>query len=164
MNVHRYLRGDRQEILVPVRGKIVVEAGDLMYLNSTDSYYAQPFSYNVIATAGTAKEHALYTDFIGVAMEASLSGSTENIVVAAAGVFRYPISPGISAVTVGAVVSAASTPAASGASNQVVCNGVDRTYGSTAYLGYIVKTGTSASSFVDFQIRTKVGPGGLIAQ
>lgn len=92
-------------------------------------------------------------------MESSPSGVTENISVAKAGVFRYPLYRN-GAVTVGALISAVSTlTAGTGVSKQAVFMS-STAPGSTAYLGYVVKT-ESGASFVDFQIRTAGGPNGL---
>jgi len=171
---NRHLRGNREEVLVDVHGSTVVEAGDLMFRNAVDGSvgsgtvgdgiaadnYAYPFNKAInAASALTGIQYCIYTNFLGVAMESSKSGVTEKISVAKAGVFRYPLSR-IGAVTVGSLISAVSSPSsATGVSNQAVF--MSATYpGSTAYLGYIVKT-ESGASFVDFQIRTAFSSGGL---
>ena len=152
---NRYLRGNKMEIIVPVRGKTAIEAGDFCYFQFGDSYYTYPFSDHRNAGASYAQD--LYDYFAGVAMESSPAGTTENISVATAGVFRYPLLVD-SAVTVGSVVSACSRPAGSGATNQVVTNNYDNSvHGTSIFLGIIVKTNTSATSFVDFQLRAKAG-------
>ena len=102
---NRYLRGDMMEILAPVRGKTVIEAGDFCYYHSGDSYYLFPFSDH--KNSGASLNLDLYDYFAGVAMESSPAGTTENITIAQAGVFRYPMEFA-SAVTVGQVVSACS--------------------------------------------------------
>lgn len=171
---NRHLRGDREEVLAPVHGNVVVEAGDLMFLNTVNGLvgaetvgggiaadnYAYPFNKAVnAATALTGIQYAIYTNFLGVAMESSPSGTTENISVATNGVFRYPIYRN-GAVTIGSLISAVSNQASNvGVSSQTVYIAATAP-GTTAYLGYIVKT-ESGASFVDFQIRTAFGSSGL---
>ena len=159
---NRYLRGDMNEILAPVHGNTIVEAGDFMFRNdvggsigagvSADEY-AYPFNLaKNSASPLTGIAYAIYTNFLGVATESSPSGVTEDIVIATGGIFRYP-NYSLSAVTIGALVSSVSTPASNlGVSAQAVAiAGVARA--TTAYLGYIVKT-ESGASFVDLEIRT----------
>jgi len=168
MTAHnRYLRGDLETILADVHSYTVVEAGDFMFLADTDGdlgsglsadNYAYPFDRARAVTAGTAINLTLSDGFLGVAMESSPSGVTEKITIATKGIFRYPMYK-IFGVTVGQAISAP-TPAAgpaSGVSNQGVYNSASAP-GSTAYLGYCVKT-ESGASFVDFQIRTLTGDG-----
>ncbi len=154
----RYLFGKTKDIEVPVRGKVVIEAGDFCYSHPGDSNYLMPFSaYR--STGGTTDAGLLYivNNFMGVAKMGSPSGVTENVTVQTAGVFRYPLGHA-QAVTVGAAVSAVS-PHASGAgvSNQFVEAGVTGGFlvGTTMFLGTIIKTNTSATSFVDFSLRTR---------
>lgn len=159
-NVNRHLRGNTSDILQPVRGVIVVEQGDLMYRNENVSNYAFPLDECKDSTAGTAYENTIYTNFIGVAMEASPAGVTENITIATEGVFRYPIVAEVSAVTVGSLVSAVS-PASSGGGGSpqhVANNATQSAWGTTAYFGHCVKT-ESGASFIDFEIKTLTGKG-----
>jgi len=166
---NRHLRGEREEVLSPVHGNVVVEAGDLMFLDNSDGVrgastsadnYAYPFSSAVnAASKETGIINALYTQFLGVAMESSPSGTTENISVATNGVFRYPLYRN-AGTTIGATVSSVSMfTSGTGVSDQTVFLGTSAP-GSTALLGYIVKT-ESGASFVDFQIRTAFGSSGL---
>ena len=163
---NRHLRGDINAIIAPVHSYHEVEAGDLMVLNAvagmcgtggTADNYAFPFDEVKTAAASGAVASAgfIYTYFLGVAMEDSPSGVTENITIAQSGVFRYPMHSAYigSAVTIGALVSAVSNTLAAGVSEQVVCTNATSPVSSTAYLGYIVKT-ESGASFVDFELRT----------
>lgn len=151
---NRHLRGDINEILAPVRGKTVIEAGDFVYAHTGDSNYVYPVSdFKDSSTTGRSGSD-VSKGFQGVAMEGSPSGVTENIVVATAGVFRYPLLYK-SAVTIGAVVSMVSCTAGSGATAQKVINSeAQDAGGTTVRYGVIVKTETSAVSFVDFALRT----------
>jgi len=166
---NRHIRGEREEVLASIKGSTVVEAGDLMFLNNSDGVvgasssadnYAYPFSSAAnSASVATGIIEALYTQFLGVAMESSPSGTTENISIATDGVFKYPLYR-IGAVTIGATVSSVSVlTSGTGVSDQVVFQSTTAP-GSTALLGYIVKT-ESGASFVDFQIRTAFGSSGL---
>jgi predicted RecA/RadA family phage recombinase len=163
------LKGNAEEGLVAIHGNIVVEAGDLMFLNTTAGIvygvaadnYGYPFTSLTCTTAATAREYALISNFLGVAMESSPSGVTENITVTKSGVFRFPLVHK-AGVTVGALVSAvssAATTSTSGVSDQHVAI-VGDAQATTAYLGYVTKT-QSGASYVDFQIRTAFGPAGV---
>jgi len=105
-NVMRWKRGETNPILCPVAGTAVVEIGDLLVLadstkmlNSTTAfgggtpsanYKVYPFSY--VASSSQANDEIVASDhFIGVAMQASASGSTDPIRVATDGVFEFPL-------------------------------------------------------------------------
>lgn len=152
---NRHIQGDTKPIFVQSPGAVTVEAGDFMYEEENQSNQAYPFVYNVGATAGTANEEHIHTNFLGVAMEGKESGVTEKVTIATDGVFRYPLAGKNSAVTVGARVSAVSHAGnAAGVSNQAVANTVVAgTWGTTAILGIIQKT-ESGASFVDIRIHT----------
>lgn len=169
---NRHIRGETNQVLVDIHGNIVVEAGDLMFRNNIAGLvgtgvaggaiaadnYAYPFNLARNSASETCTILAgVHTNFLGVAMESSKSGVTEKISIATAGVFQYPMYL-TSGVTVGGKVSAVSTfadAANQGVSKQTVYN-IATTPGSTAYLGYIVKT-ESGASYVSFQIRTAFG-------
>ena len=171
---NRYLKGKTNTILAPVHGYHLVEEGDFMVLSAVDylttlgvaaDNYAAPFSALKADTsqATVVLNRLTYTYFLGVAMEGSPLGVTENITIATTGVFRYPLydTNAPSGVTVGSLVAAVSANCVyKGVSPQTVVHGTDAVRGSTSYLGYIVKT-ESGASFVDFEIRTAYGPGGL---
>ncbi len=158
---NRHLREDSEVIGARVRGNVVVENGDLMYWNPND-YYAEPFKKIVSATRGDTISGIITLGFLGVAVEGSPSGSTETIGIAQAGVMRFPLAhPG--GTTVGSKVSAVS-PAiggSAGVSDQHVSINAVTSTGTTGYLGYIVKT-ESGASYVDFQMRSLFGPGGIV--
>lgn len=150
---NRHLKGDTNEMIMPVRGKTVIEAGDFVYQHSGDSYYLLPVSkWKDISTTGACGTDVAL-NFAGVALEGSPSGVTENVTVATAGIFRYPLAHK-SAVTIGAIVTAVTNQAGSGSSNQYVENSEILTTGTTIRYGIIVKT-QSATSFVDFMLMTK---------
>jgi len=166
---NRHLRGDSDEMLVKIHGNITVAAGDLMFIDATPGlrgagiakdYYGYPFSSAANAASDlTSLHYGLANFFAGVAMDGSISGTTEDISVATNGVHRYPLYR-IGAVTMGALISAVSTfTSGTGVSSQAVFMSATAP-GSTAYLGYCVKT-ESGASYVDFQIRTAYGAGGL---
>ncbi|HDZ15650.1 hypothetical protein LCGC14_0570290 [marine sediment metagenome] len=154
----RYLFGKTNDIIVPVRGKVVIEAGDFCYAHPGDSDYLMPFSaYQSTGGSTDAGFLDIINNFMGIAKMGSPSGVTENVTVMTAGIFRMPLGHN-QAVTVGAAVSAVSPhPSGAGVSNQFVEAQVIDTFGfgTTVYLGTIVKTETSAVSFVDFSLRTR---------
>lgn len=166
---NRWIRGEREEYLADVHGNVTVEAGDFMFIDKDDGArgasvtadnYAYPFNKAANgASLATGIIAALYTQFAGVAMEGSPSGTTNKISIGTAGIYRYPLYRN-GAVTVGATVSSVSVfTSGTGVSNQTVFQSTSAP-GCTALLGYIVKT-ESGASFVDFQIRTAYGSGGL---
>ena len=166
---NRHIRGETEDMLVKVHGNTVVEAGDFMFkdvtggargASQTADSYGYPFDLAVnSASPGTGIIAEVYTYFLGIAMESSPDGVTESISVATNGVFSYPMYSS-SATTIGALVSAVSPATSSaGVSEQTVAN-VGAGKATTAYLGYTVLT-QSATSYVDFQIRTAFGSGGL---
>ena len=167
---NRYLSGDINSVLAPVKGATVIETGDLLFLNnaggllnstSTVDNYVYPISDLKPASGGLQTANSLYTTFYGVAMGSSKSGVTEKITVAVSGLFRYPLHPTYqtSAVTLGALISAVSNEIAAGVSKDYVILTTTNP-GSTAYLGYCQKT-ESAATFVDFEIMTAFGPFGV---
>jgi len=168
---NRHLKGDINPIIVPVHSYHEVEAGDFMCLDAENGVvgagldatnYGIPFDETKMANASaTNTQRVRYTYFLGVAMEDSPSGVTENITIAQSGMFRYPLHSSFigAGVTVGSLISAVSDTVAAGASPQHVCIGAASAIASTAYLGYIIKA-ESGASFVDFQLRTAYGPGG----
>ena len=172
---NRFLKGDPNTVIAPVHGYHEVEAGDFMVIDGTSGMlgvgttadsYAVPFKYLKMATASAANSHhQIWTHFVGVAMEDSPSGVTENITIATSGVVRYPLhsSQAGTGVTIGAKISSVSNTIAAGASNQFVAIGTAGIITSTAYLGYVTKS-ESGASFVDFQLRTAFGPAGSVPQ
>jgi len=161
---NRYLRGPITETFIEVRGNVVVEPGDFMFQFTgvhnlgtgwAPDNRAYPFTWARSASAGTNQMETVYADFLGVAMQGSIAGTTQKITIATDGVFKYPLYLDNSGVTVGASISAVSisTAQSEGVSKQTVFTGTDSP-GSTAYLGICVKT-QSGASFVDFRIQTK---------
>lgn len=111
-----HLRGDTNEVMVPVKGNIVINKGTFVVLNHRQgrkigvaaNYYAYPATW----LEGTTP--AYFEDsLLGVAMKGSKSGATEEIPVAQTGIFRantstaqtaYP-SQSVAAVTKGSGTS-----------------------------------------------------------
>jgi len=174
---NRHLSGESRIVLGKVFGDTVIEAGDLLILNNQDGTcgnsvttlrqadnYVFPLDMVMSATAASEWDDVVSTQFIGFAVESSAGGTTEDISVATAGTVRYPLLT-MSAVTIGSKMSAASpaggAAAGNGTSRQTVVNeNTQSTIGSTAYLGYCVKT-ESGASFVDFEIWSGIFDGQL---
>ncbi len=78
-NTMRWRYGETNPIMMPVLVGYVIEIGDLVYLDSGSAKAAA-----AIADLGTlvANQEALHDQFLGVAMQASPSASTESIRVA----------------------------------------------------------------------------------
>ena len=88
-NVMRLLRADPQGVIqVPVDSSIVIEVGDLVYLNTDDVRPAGSFTY---VSGNLAQTQANFRrDFLGVAMTASASGETVPVSVATRGTLEMP--------------------------------------------------------------------------
>ncbi len=170
---NRHIRGETEDVLGKIHGNVEVEAGDFMFRDAVAlgageggvrgvgidaDYYVYPFNKATnTASLATGVYGSMILTFLGIAMESSPSGVTESITVATNGVFSYPMVH-TSAVTIGALISTVSgTLSAVGVSSQAVANLGD-SQATTAYLGYTVKT-QSATSYVDFQIRTAYNTG-----
>jgi hypothetical protein len=74
-------------MIVAVDSATVIEKGDLLWLDTDDAKPVSSFTWdtNLATTQGN-----LQPSFIGVAMSASKSGNTDDVVVATMGVFEYP--------------------------------------------------------------------------
>ena len=171
---NRYLSGKKYTTLAPVKGIVEIEAGDFVFLNNhagalgTSSAssgfaadnYVYPFSM-LSSTAPNAAECIIADGFLGVALESSPSGVTENITVAQGEVFRMYLNP-VGNVTMGLIASACTQPSI-GCSPHHVAVGNILAPGSTGYLGYVVKT-ESGATFVDVLIQGAFGPNGVVPQ
>jgi len=158
---NRHLRGATNEIEVLIHGNVVVEKGEDIFLAQTATcivgaahdHYGYPASY-LAGVTGAYSE----TNFIGIAMKGSVSGTTEAIPVATTGIFRKQIKLGTSAtsqaVKVGMTV-AGSTIGASGVSlsgtTVSVGTSSDHTY---AKIGKCVKS-ENAATHVDFMLMSR---------
>ena len=188
MAANRHLYGDTMPIQVVVPDCIRVEAGDLMLLAIETAAVAsqiQKFSGGVASKSGatgyaypmmagvttTNANNTAYTGFIGVALDDSpkSAGTTDTISVATAGVFRFPVAGAVGGVTVGQLAQHSIPPALSdfnGTPTENYTVRVASTKGgagtSGCSIGYVVKTEGSTPSNVDVQIRTLLGPGGII--
>lgn len=88
-NKFRSLKGDQQIKKVPVDSATVIEIGDLVYLDTDDAKPAGDLAYGASLAATQESFHDI---FLGVALDQSRSGDTEEIRVATPGgqaVFEY---------------------------------------------------------------------------
>jgi len=150
-----HLRGDTNEVLVPIHGKTTIEKGEPIFLAGSGSnivgapgdYYGYPATQLADVTK-TYFDHNL----VGIAMKGSESGTTEDIRVATTGIFRGRLySSSGQDVKVG--YSVAGTTHASGASisgTSLNC-GPSHDYGR---MGICVKS-ESGASYVDFMLMTR---------
>jgi hypothetical protein len=188
MASNRHLYGDTMPVQVVVPDCIRVEQGDLMVLaietaaalsqvqkfsgGVASKSGATGYAYPMMAGSTVANEtNPAYTGFIGVALDDSpkSAGTTDTISVATAGVFRFPVAGGVGGVTVGQLAQNSIAPALSnfdGTPTENYTVRVASTGGgggaSGCSIGYVVKTETGTPSNVDVQIRTLLGPGGII--
>ncbi len=90
----RWRYGDTNPVTVPVDSTIVIEIGDIVFLNTDD---ARPAGQDTnsdgtgdlwnISLAST--QEAFHDLFLGVAMQRSRSGDTDPVRVASSGVFEF---------------------------------------------------------------------------
>lgn len=173
MTAHnRHVRGDTEDILVEVRGNVVVESGDHMFLNTqtgdvdinwAPDNRAYPFGWarSTSTELGFHPMTTVYHRFIGVAMKSSKSGVTEKLTIATAGVFRKNLGASQN-VTAGFLVSATTIVVSAAL---ITANGVTQGISvgtgdmstvngpSTAYLGYCTKT-ESGATVADYELLT----------
>ncbi|MCA9247348.1 MAG: hypothetical protein KDA42_09545 [Planctomycetales bacterium] len=71
---------------LPVDSATVIEIGDLVYLDTDD---VKPISGVTYGANLTAAQEAAHDGFLGVAMQASAAGDTNEIRVATSGVFEF---------------------------------------------------------------------------
>jgi len=162
---NRHIRGKTEEIDVPINGRRAVDAGDLMFLDTQDgagglgesvTYTGIPFDLGQKANDASAALVVLnlaYTNFLGIAMETSPVGVTEFISIATAGVFRMPLTD-LTGVTIGSKVCIASPATAVNLSADTVA-GESSVGASSAYLGWVTKSGASSQTYVEFELQTR---------
>ena len=85
-NTMRWRYGDTNPVMMAVDSGTVIEIGDLV-LQDTDD--AKPASAQTDQGTETANQQLFHDLFVGVAMQASASGSTQPIRVATSGVFEF---------------------------------------------------------------------------
>jgi hypothetical protein len=85
-NSMRWRYGETNPIMMPTVAGLAVEIGDLVYL---DSGAAKSASAQTDQGSLAANQEALHDQLLGVAMQASPSGSTDAIRVATTGVFEF---------------------------------------------------------------------------
>ena len=82
----RWRYGDTNPVVLAVDSATVIEIGDLLYLDTND---AKPASSQTDAGSEAANQDLFVNNFVGVAMQASRAGDTDNIRVATTGVFEF---------------------------------------------------------------------------
>jgi hypothetical protein len=84
-NTMRWRYGDTSPVMLAVDSATVIEIGDMVYLDVDD---AKPASAQADQGTEAGNQQLFHDGFAGVAMQASPSGSTQPIRVAATGVFE----------------------------------------------------------------------------
>lgn len=160
-----YLRGETNEIMIPIHGKTVIKKGELIILAQDATVIsggiADGYGYPVHTQCKGSTASYFYNNLAGISMKESTSGTTEDIPVATSGIFRAQIKLGTSAtskhVFPGALVSAC-TIGASGVSvsgTTVTVDTLADTEMDQGQIGRAVKKQASAMS-VDFMLLTKL--------
>ena len=152
---NRHLRGDIQDITIPVHGNVVVEKGDfILEFKDTNSILAATtadgYGYPVSSSRLTTPPYFAEL-FAGVAMTGSISGVTNDILVATAGQFRYPLRSGSNtSLRVGYPVSGSTSSATAITDQEVVCTAIP----TNNPIGRCVLTESSATN-CDFELLTR---------
>ena len=153
----RHLRGDTNEVMAAVAGNVVIKQGDLIIMElvsdiaqqGSATYKAYPAAY--VSGVGALK---FGSGFVGVAMNSSASGVTEDIPVATTGIFRFPVSPSAGQTTLAGYIVSGATYGASGTSvfsqkvTAEVAASVDL---SDARIGMVIR-GQTTSTTCDFML------------
>jgi hypothetical protein len=85
-NTMRWRYGDTNPVMMAVDSGTVIEIGDLLWQVVDD---ARPASSQSDQGTESANQQLFHDAFVGVAMQASASGSTQPIRVATTGVFEF---------------------------------------------------------------------------
>jgi hypothetical protein len=142
-------------VTVPVDSAQVIEIGDLVYLATDDLRAADEIS------AGSLRnmQDAFVDDFIGVAMQRSISGETAVVRVATTGTFEFLCASGTW--TISDKVAVAGTGGVA-LVNQTVIAPVGAN-AEMASVGKVSKTYATAVTAVLVEIKTNVFQGGIPA-
>ncbi|REK19166.1 MAG: hypothetical protein DWQ37_01885 [Planctomycetota bacterium] len=84
-NTMRWRYGETNPVVLPVASATVIEIGDLVYLDTT----AKPAGDLTYGASLAATQEAFHDSFVGVAMQQSRAGDTQDIRVATTGVFEF---------------------------------------------------------------------------
>lgn len=174
---NRYLYGETNPIKAPVHGNVTIEPGDFVVIAGATQaagkfacaadYYAYPISSvtgpsDCSGTGASKATSVIKTWFAGIAMNGSPNGVTNYISIAQSGIFRYPVSDyATTGTTIGVKVTAV-TPASEISGGSVQHVRLEGHGGTTAYFGYCTVNKASGASYVDFSLRGKYSPGGLV--
>jgi len=85
----RWRYGDTNPVVAAVNSSVVIEIGDLVYLETDD---ARPASSQADQGLLADNQTAFAATFLGVAMQRSRDGDTDPIRIATTGVFEYACS------------------------------------------------------------------------
>ncbi len=85
----RWSYGDTNPVQAPVRADTVIERGDLLFQDSDGDHTAKPMS--VYFEADDDPDLSYADDFLGVAMQHSRAGNTDDIRVATSGTFTFEL-------------------------------------------------------------------------
>lgn len=85
-NTMRWRYGDTNPVILPIVSAVVVEIGDLLYL---ENGLAKPAGDQADQAVLLDNQEEFHNNFIGVAMQSSPAGEDQSIRVATAGVFEF---------------------------------------------------------------------------
>lgn len=151
-NVMRWKYGDTKPVMAAVDSAIVVEIGDLLYLNTDD---VRPASSQADAGSEVANQETFADNFIGVAMQQSRSGDTADIRVATAGVFEFICAS--ATYEVGDNVGVDENSDGDGLLDQTVAAVTDAEYA----IAKVARRATSATTTLFVEIESTVMHGGI---
>lgn len=142
-NTFRYLRGEDDPVTIAVASATVIEVGDFILYHASSACAINAAAMSDAGSAPANREAAADL-FVGIAKDASPSGSTKKIAISTRGVFRLT-QASAAAVAFGAGIEIYATTA--GATDQTVVAG------STSPIGFCVLAKATAGTDVEVSIQ-----------
>lgn len=151
-NKMRWRYGDTNPVVAAVDSAVVIEIGDLLYLNTDD---ARPASSQADQGTEAGNQALLAEKFLGVAMQQSRSGDMTSIRVATTGVFEFDCPSGT--FELGGLIGTSENSAGTGLLDQTV----ESVATADLAIGRVAKRENVASASVLVDIRSTIMTGGV---
>jgi len=151
-NKMRWRYGDTKPILAAVDSAVVIEIGDLLYLNTDD---VRPASSQADGDGETVNQETFADNFIGVAAQQSRNGDTDEIRVDTAGVFEFICAS--ATYEVGDNIGVDENADGDGLCDQTVAAVADAAYA----IAKVARRATSATTTLFVEIESTVMHGGI---
>ncbi len=148
----RWRYGDTNPVVAAVDSATVIEIGDFVYQDTDD---AKPASLQADQSSEAANQRLFADNFLGVAMQWSMSGDTDPIRVAATGVFEFDCPSGT--FELGDLVGVDEASSGTALEDQQVASVADSAYA----VARVAKRVATAATIVLVDIRSTVMLGGI---